>query len=121
MKKLTSTIDLNVIGMKKVNTLIEIIMQHKHEFSPELTAKLTELADSSEFEFDVDYFRGRGIFNPLVCWADGEFIQDVISVNKIIGRIIIAGGKEVFFRNCAIYEQGSIDPLMTLRFLNNGS
>lgn len=89
------SIDVNVAGADKLNTLAELLHKHRESLPAELVSSLVDLADCDECEVGVG-----NISSPHSCRAmiDGKVEDRVVSVNRILGRVTLidASGEKYF-------------------------
>tara|TARA_R110002049_G_scaffold225946_6_gene397914 strand:+ start:1422 stop:1763 length:342 start_codon:yes stop_codon:yes gene_type:complete len=99
-------LDVNILGLGKVNLLVNLLVKHKDLLPKELLNSVLELVDCDEFEYDRGYFSSRG-FGPITVHADGYEVSNVLSINPILKTIkVMDRATDIEFSFCNILSKG---------------
>jgi hypothetical protein len=92
MGKSNLSVDVNVAGIDKIETLLSLLNKHKESLPEELVESLMDLADCDECEIDSQYIAGAGhVAGDVKCFVDGRLspASGVVSANLILKRLTI--------------------------------
>ena len=90
MAKLTKKIEIDALGMDKVQTMIDLLDKYRDELPKELQVQLKELADCDACEINTESLWGMGVNAAHVkSYVDGVTVNGIVSVNVILKRLTV--------------------------------